>query len=104
MSCTPGKVEITGISKIFGVKLFNLRFLQGRNPEWVGRPFYAKYDLKAIWMDDLEQVTGEKFFFEEEMPIFHKAIGSEMIPLDLMPIQNKPVPPVQMIPTSNGSI
>lgn len=51
MSCTPGKVEITGITKLFGVKVFNLRFLQGRNPEWVGRPFYAKYDPRQSgWM------------------------------------------------------
>lgn len=51
MSCVPRKIEITGISKIFGTKVFYLRFLQSRNPEWACRPFYAKYDPKAIWTE-----------------------------------------------------
>lgn len=45
-----------------------LRMLQGRNPDWVARPFFAAYDEKAIWMDDLKPAFGEKeFFFETEM-------------------------------------
>ena len=31
------------------------------------RPFYAKYDPNATWMDHLKPAFGkEKFFFEEE--------------------------------------
>jgi hypothetical protein len=44
-----------------------LRFLQGRNPKWVQRPFLAKYDEKAIWIDDLKPFSGKKFFYTDEM-------------------------------------
>lgn len=68
MSCTPGKVQILGISEINGKKIFVLRMLQGRNPDWVAKPFFAKYDKDAIWMDELKPAFGEtKFFFEDEL-------------------------------------
>ncbi|HRG00523.1 MAG TPA: lysine 2,3-aminomutase [Bacteroidia bacterium] len=68
MSCTPGKVQVLGISEIKGEKIFVLRMLQGRNPDWVAKPFFAKYDEKAIWMDELKPAFGEeKFFFEDEL-------------------------------------
>jgi KamA family protein len=67
MSCTPGKVQILGVTEIKGEKIFVLRMLQGRNPDWIARPFFAKYDKQAIWMDDLKPAFNEeKFFFEEE--------------------------------------
>lgn len=53
MSCTPGKVEITGIEKINGEEAFVMRFLQCRDPKWIGRVFFAKYDPNAIWYDEL---------------------------------------------------
>ncbi len=32
------------------------------------RPFFAKYDPKAIWLSDLRPAFGERrFFFEEEL-------------------------------------
>lgn len=66
MSATPGKIAVDGITDINGEKVFALRFLQGRDPDWFGRPFYAKYDPDAIWIDDLQPAFGEdKFFFEE---------------------------------------
>jgi len=49
-----------------------LRFIQGRNPDWVDIPFFAKYDENAIWLDDLEPISDEKFFFEEGMMEFQK--------------------------------
>jgi len=67
MSATPGKVRVDGILTINGQKVFSLRFLQGRNPDWVQRPFFAKYDENAIWLNDLKPAFEEKFFFEEEM-------------------------------------
>ncbi len=68
MSCTPGKVQVLGISEIKGEKVFVLRMLQGRNPDWVAKPFFAKYDETAIWMDELKPAFDEdKFFFEEEL-------------------------------------
>lgn len=67
MSAGPGKVEVQGATEIKGEKVFILRFIQGRNPDWVQRPFFAQYDEKATWLDDLKPAFGEKeFFFEPE--------------------------------------
>ncbi len=67
MSATPGKVQVDGIVTIKGEKVLSLRFLQGRNPDWAWKPFFAKYDENAIWLDDLKPAFEEKFFFEEEL-------------------------------------
>jgi KamA family protein len=73
MSCTPGKVQILGISEISGEKIFVLRMLQGRNPNWVAKPFFAKYDKMAIWMDDLKPAfNDDKFFFTNELELILK--------------------------------
>jgi len=67
MSAGPGKVEIQGVTEINGEKVFVLRFLQGRNPDWVQRPFFAKYSETATWLHELEPAFGEsRFFFEDE--------------------------------------
>lgn len=67
MSADPGKVQILGVTEVHGEKVFMLRFLQGRVANWVHRPFFAKYDPKAIWLDDLKPAFGEEeFFFEAE--------------------------------------
>ena len=68
MSANPGKVQILGITEINGEKVFVLRFIQGRNPDWVARPFFAKYDEKATWLHQLEPAFGEQnFFYDEEL-------------------------------------
>ena len=67
MSATPGKVQVDGVATVNGEKVLALRFLQGRNPDWVQKPFFAKYDENAIWLDDLKPDFEEKFFFEEEL-------------------------------------
>ncbi len=66
MSCNPGKIQILGVSEVNKQKVFVLRFLQGRNPDWVGRPFFAEYDEDAIWINTLKPAFDDKFFFEEE--------------------------------------
>ncbi|WP_430816936.1 KamA family radical SAM protein [Carboxylicivirga sp. RSCT41] len=67
MSCTPGKVRIVGVTEVKGEKAFCLEFIQGRESNWVARPFFAQYDDKAVWMDDLKPAFGaEEFFFEQE--------------------------------------
>lgn len=58
MSSTPGKVHINGIARIQNQRVFVLSFLQGRDPNWVGRPFFAKYDPEATWLFDLEPTFG----------------------------------------------
>ncbi|GKS67870.1 putative L-lysine 2,3-aminomutase [Nitrosarchaeum sp.] len=80
MSATPGKVQILGIAEYGGEKIMVLRFLQGRNPDWVQIPFLAKYDEKAIWLDDLKPATGDKFFFEDELNEKMKVIKNEDYP------------------------
>ncbi len=65
MSATPGKVEVLGVQSVAGEKVFVLRFLQGRDPDWVGRPFFAKFDPHATWLDQLEPAFGEDAFFFE---------------------------------------
>ena len=68
MSCTPGKVRIIGTTRIKGEKAFVLEFIQGRISSWACRPFFAKYDEKAMWMTDLRPAFGsENFFFEEDL-------------------------------------
>ena len=67
MSATPGKVLINGVVEIEGNKYISLQFIQGRNPDWVGRPFFAQYDEKALWLDELKPAFTDSFFFEKEM-------------------------------------
>ena len=67
MSSGPGKIEVQGVAEIQGEKVFVLRFIQGRNQDWVQRPFFAKYDENATWLHDLKPAFGEdNFFFEAE--------------------------------------
>jgi len=67
MSANPGKVQILGVNEINYQKVFVLRFIQGRNPNWVGKPFFAKFNPEAIWLTDLEPLSHkEQFFFEEK--------------------------------------
>ncbi len=72
MSSNPGKAQVLGVSEINGERVIVLRFLQGRNPKWVQRPFFAKYNDRAMWIDELEPVNGNRFFFEEELENFYR--------------------------------
>ena len=68
MSADPGKVAVLGVTEVAGEKVIALTFLQGRNPDWVGRPFFAAYDETATWLDELRPAFGEeRFFFEDEL-------------------------------------
>ncbi|NVJ00135.1 lysine 2,3-aminomutase [Myxococcus sp. AM009] len=62
MSATPGKVCVDGVAEIAGEKVFVLHFIQARDPELVGRPFFAKYDEKASWLFDLKPALGATHF------------------------------------------
>ncbi len=80
MSASPGKVVVDGVTKIRDEKVFVLKLLQGRNPDWVGRPFFAKYDPEASWLDDLQPAFGEKeFFFEPEFRKLQEARTAQNI-------------------------
>lgn len=71
MSAMPGKVQILGITEIpiedKLEKVFVLQMLQGRNPNWVSKPFFAKYNPDAYWLDDLEPAFGTSFFYDIEL-------------------------------------
>jgi len=67
MSAGPGKVEVQGVTEVAGEKAFVLRFIQARNPDWVQRPFFAKYDPEVTWLDHLQPLDCEgEFFFQKE--------------------------------------
>lgn len=54
MSATPGKVMVDGVVETMKGRFFQLRMLQARNPELVGRPFRAPYSNSAAWLDELK--------------------------------------------------
>lgn len=73
MSANPGKVQVLGVSEVMGRKVIVMRFIQGRNPDWVHRPFFAEFDERATWLSELKPAFGEKkFFFEEELEDFYR--------------------------------
>jgi len=87
MSAGPGKVRIAGIAELKGEKVFVLEFLQGRNPEWVGKPFFAAFDADAQWLDDLQPAFGEKeFFYEQE---YRKLLKVDKLPGHTLSSENK---------------
>lgn len=65
MSTLPGKVVVEGVAEIYNEKVFVLSFIQGRDPNWCKRPFFASYDPKATWLTELTPAFGEKLFFYE---------------------------------------
>ena len=80
MSATPGKIQILGITEVKGEKVFVLRFLQCRNPQFVDIPFFAAYDPKATWFDQLKPAFGEeKFFFETNELMTKKESDSDFL-------------------------
>jgi KamA family protein len=79
MSALPGKVAIEGISEIKGEKVFVLTLLQGRNPEWVKKPFFARYSESATWLSDLRPAFGkDKFFYQDELNTILKTNNGQM--------------------------
>ena len=85
MSCSPGKIQILGVNDLpnhTGItKVITFRFTQGRNPEWVSKPFFAEYDENALWLGDLKPAFGEKkFFFEKQLKqTYHEKISDSLI-------------------------
>ncbi|GAA3508553.1 KamA family protein [Streptosporangium album] len=69
MSATPGKVCVDGVAEIAGQKVFVLHLIQARDPELVGRPFFAHYDPQAVWLTDLRPAFADRFPFDpQEIP------------------------------------
>lgn len=87
MSATPGKVMISGTATIKDQRVFVLKFLQGRDPAWVGRPFFARYDPEASWLFDLEPAFGSAPHFFDAATTY-TAAG---VPME-RPTQRPPTP------------
>ena len=66
MSATPGKLCVDGIVDVAGEKVFALHMIQARDPELVGKPFFARFDPEAIWLSDLEPAFSSRFPFEAD--------------------------------------
>jgi KamA family protein len=91
MSATPGKVKVVGTAEVQGERVFVLTFEQGRDPAWVGRPFFARYDETATWLDQLRPAFGEpEFFFEPAMREI-KSTGRAQVWGGRIPARRKPV-------------
>ena len=59
---------LDGIAEINGRRVFVLKFIQGRQSQWVNRVFFAEYDEAAVWLDDLKPAFGKRrFFFNPEL-------------------------------------
>ncbi len=71
MSALPGKVQLLGKTEVEKngniIDAFVLRFIQARNPNWVNKPFLAKFNKHAYWLTDLEPLYGDNFFFQEQL-------------------------------------
>ena len=65
MLALPGKVGVIGVETVAGEKVYVLQLWQARDPSWIGRVFFAKYDPEATWFDHLKPAFGDKEFFYE---------------------------------------
>ena len=68
MSAAPGKVLVDGITTVNGQKVIVLKMIQGRDPKWANRVFFARFNPRATWLDQLEPAFGRReFFFERSL-------------------------------------
>jgi KamA family protein len=91
MSATPGKVLVDGVAEIHGERVFVLKFLQARNPEWVGHPFFARFDPDAVWLDQLQPAFGAREFFFEPALREIKRTGRQQPWGDVVPARRRSV-------------
>jgi len=81
MSATPGKVRIAGVVHLPEGTAFALEYLQARDSELVGRPFYARFDPDATWFDQLRPLRHlDEPFFPHTVPSKHRLVPVEVTP------------------------
>jgi hypothetical protein len=81
MSSLPGKIVIEGVAEVKGEQVFVLSFVQARDPSWVGRPFFARFDPDATWLTDLRPAFGDsRFFYEAELARMEPRIVNRLSP------------------------
>jgi L-lysine 2,3-aminomutase len=66
-----GCIHVLGVQQVGSQKAFLLEYLQCRRPELVRQPFFAKFDPKAVWFDQLEPLT------ERDAEMFPSAWGEQ---------------------------
>jgi KamA family protein len=69
MATDPGKIEISGVTEILGEKIFVLKFIQSREPEWLNKTFFAHFNDQAVWLNDLTPAFDSAEFFSGETPM-----------------------------------
>jgi aspartate/methionine/tyrosine aminotransferase/L-lysine 2,3-aminomutase len=81
MSTVPGKVVVDGIERDPAGSYFQLRLLQARDPNLVGRPFRARYSATASWLDELElmDTTQPDLLAAFRTPVSRGSTGRERI-------------------------
>jgi hypothetical protein len=59
---------VDGETMIRNERVLVLKFLQARDPAWVNRIFFARYDDKATWLNQLKPAFGEdQWWFQAEI-------------------------------------
>ena len=81
MSATQGKVRILGSTTSPGRELLLLDYLQARDPDWVGRPFFAEMTPRATWFDQLRPAFEADQPFFEPVPAFSASLDRATGPL-----------------------
>jgi L-lysine 2,3-aminomutase len=79
MSATPGKVCVDGVVEVAGEKVFALHLIQARDPELVGKPFFARFDPGAVWLSDLEPAFAARFPFVSDPGDLPDLLGPPML-------------------------
>ncbi|AKJ32021.1 KamA family radical SAM protein [Caldimonas brevitalea] len=86
MSTFEGKVVIDGVVTLGPERVFALQLLRARNPDWVRRPFYARFDPHATWFDELLPAFDAPHFFFQRVDDAHRR--APMIPIT--PVRHGP--------------
>jgi hypothetical protein len=67
------------VAEIAGQKVFVLKMIQGRDPRWAEKIFFAEFDPKATWIEQLRPAFGERqFFFNEGMEILSADVSHRL--------------------------
>jgi L-lysine 2,3-aminomutase len=94
MNAIPGKVAIGGPVRIGREEAFSLELIEALEPDWAGRPFFARYDRDACWLDDLEPLAGASdghFFFDRELGEIARGSRSPHWGKTALPVLRPPV-------------
>jgi len=84
MSATPGKIRVAGVTRVDGRKVFVLEYLQARAADRVGVPFFAEYDEKATWFDELRPIREEDRWLFDSGVTRHRGRDEVSTPVQIL--------------------